>query len=382
MPKGIVIGIDASRNRSGGARSHIKGIIGAGEPADHGIREVHLWSYRALLDSIPNQPWLVKHNPRELEQPLVKQIWWQATRLAGEATEAGCDVLFTTDASTLCRYRPQVVMSQDMLSYEPGIMRSFGLTKARLRLLAILFVQNRAMRNAQGVIFLTRYASRVIQDGTGRLHRITVIPHGVAPAFKEQTHMWSWPDNNERPVRCLYVSNSAMYKNQWVVVRAVAILRKRGYDMQLILAGGGTGRARSMLEQEIVRSDPYKQFVHTLGHVHHDGLPSILAGSDLFVFASSCENLPITLLEAMAVGLPIACSNRGPMPEVLDDGGIYFDPENAESIASAIETMIKDEKLRITIAQRAKVLSDQYTWARCAAETWDFICNVAKENRR
>jgi glycosyltransferase involved in cell wall biosynthesis len=379
MPEGIVVGIDASRNRSGGARSHIEGIIREGEPIDHGVRVVHLWSYRALLDTIPDKPWLVKHNPKELEQSLAKQVWWQATRLAVEAAAAGCDVLFATDASTLCRYSPQVVMSQDMLSYEPGVIRSFGLTRARLRLLAILLIQNRAMRNARGVVFLSRHAARVIQDVTGRLPRVTVIPHGVAPAFKGQARVQPWPKDNGRPVRCLYVSNTAMYKNQWVVVRAMAMLRDRGHSVQLILAGGGAGRARSLLDREIARSDPRRSFVQTPGHVPHDELPALLAGADLFIFASSCENLPITLLEAMAVGLPIVCSDRGPMPEMLQDGGVFCNPEDAESIASAVERVMIDVGLRTTIARRAKKLSEQYTWPLCAARTWEFLRSVAGE---
>ena len=54
--------------------------------------------------------------------------------------------------------------------------------------------------------------------------------------------------------------------------------------------------------------------------------------ADLGVFASSCENLPIILIEKMASGLPIACSNKGPMPEVLGSAGVYFDPENSYEI--------------------------------------------------
>ncbi len=114
-----------------------------------------------------------------------------------------------------------------------------------------------------------------------------------------------------------------------------------------------------------------------LGFVPHDDLPSLLADADLFVFASSCENMPNTLVEAMAIGLPIACSDRGPMPEVLRDGGVYFDPENAESIATAIETLIRDPGLRMSVAKRAKGLSGQYSWARCAAETWSFLKAVS-----
>ena len=47
----------------------------------------------------------------------------------------------------------------------------------------------------------------------------------------------------------------------------------------------------------------------------------------------------------MASGIPIACSNRGPMPEILRDGGIYFDPENVDSIKDALELMINDTEM-------------------------------------
>jgi len=114
-------------------------------------------------------------------------------------------------------------------------------------------------------------------------------------------------------------------------------------------------------------------FVDEIGFVRHEDLPALLANADLFIFASSCENLPVTLLEAMAVGLPIACSNRGPMPEVLEDGGVYFDPEDEKSIDVAIETIITNTDLRTSIAHRAKELSEQYSWARCATETWRFL---------
>jgi glycosyltransferase involved in cell wall biosynthesis len=373
----LIVGIDASRNRSGGAIAHLVGIISSANPSAHGIREVHVWSYKTLLDALPDAPWLVRHNPPELERSLLSQVWWQYHWLPMEAKKSKCDILFTTDAATVCRYRSMVVMSQDMLSYEPGVMGYFGFTKARLRLLAILVIQNRAMRFANGVIFLTKYASQVIQQTTGKLNRIAIIPHGIDPAFKQQSILRSWPSTGERPIHCIYISNIAMYKHQWVVLRAIAELRKRGYKIRLILAGVGSGRAQQLLDDEIAASDPQRLFVETIGFVHHDNLPSLLANSDLFVFASSCENLPVTLLEAMATGLPIACSNRGPMPEVLRDGGVYFDPEGSESIAAAIEKIIINADLRISIAKRAKELSEQYSWARCAAETWHFLKNTS-----
>lgn len=372
----LVVGIDASRNRSGGAKERLIGMLSSVDPTRYGILEIHVWAFQSLLNSIPDRPWLVKHNTRLLEQSLAKQLWWQIVHLSKEAKEARCDILFTTDASTLCRFKPMVVFSQDMLSYEPGIMRYFGYGYARLRLLAILYLQNAAFRRAEGVIFLTRYAGQLIQKSCGSLSRVAFIPHGVSQIFSNTVRSLQSPVSAERSIRCLYVSPASHYKHQWIVVQAIEALRQRGISITLDLVGGGDGTAHAKLCDQIERSDPAGIFIQQVGEVSHNSLPSYLANADIFVFASSCENMPVTLLEAMAVGLPIACSNRGPMPEVLEDGGVYFDPEDPASIAHAIEQIITDDELCVRIAQKAKVLSSQYSWQRCADETFAFIAKT------
>lgn len=371
--KSLSLAIDASRNRSGGAKAHLIGVLSNCAPEKYGIREIHVWAFRSLLDQLPDQPWLIKHNPIALERSLIKQLVWQATALADEIRLSHCDILFTTDASTLCYYRPMVVLSQDMLSYEPGVMRYFGYGLARLRLLLILVLQNVAFRRSAGVIFLTRYAGKVIQQSCGSLKSVAYIPHGVGNAFKEVTPERSWPESDERAVKCVYVSNAEMYKHPWVVVEAVSTLRKRGYNINLSLVGGGKGQAQRLLEKTVASLDPDGHFVKQIDFMPHAALPELLAQADLFVFASSCENMPVTLVEAMAVGLPIACSNRGPMPEVLGNGGVYFDPEDSGSIAAAIEHLMQSSQLRLACSQRAKTLSQQYSWKRCADETLAFI---------
>lgn len=380
----LTVGIDASRNRSGGAKAHLIGILSSLlVPEQHGIGEVHVWAFRSLLDLIPDRAWLVKHNPGALEQSLAKQLWWQAVHLAKEAKAAHCDLLFTTDASTLCRFKTMVVLSQDMLSYEPGVMQHFGWGYARLRLLAIMYLQNAAFCRAQGVIFLTRYAGKVIQDSCGSLRRVAFIPHGVGEAFTRTKPLAEFPAAGDRPIRCLYVSPISRYKHQWVVVRAIEMLRERGFSLQLDLVGGGDEAARNRLEKQIRNSDPDSLFVRQVGPVPQSVLPDLLADTDLFLFASSCEAMPVTLLEAMAVGLPIACSDRGPMPEVLEDAGIYFDPENPDSIARAIEKIIIDGEQRNRIARRAKELASQYSWKRCAEETFAFMAETYQlKNKR
>ncbi len=370
---GLVVGIDASRNRSGGAKAHIIGILEEGDPLKYGIKQVHVWSFNLLLNSIPDYPWLVKHNPRELELSLPKQLLWQATKLKDELRKSGCQILFSTDASTFCRFKPNVVLSQDMLSYEPGIMRLFGFSKERLRLFLILLVQNRAFRYADGVIFLTKYAGELIQRSCGLLSNVEYIPHGVARHFKLFNKMNKCQVINADFIKCVYVSNADMYKHQWVVVSAIAVLRQKGYNLSLTLVGGGSGNARKILDKQINISDPNAEFVKQKEYVSQHELPLLLSEADVFIFASSCENMPVTLIEGMSIGLPIACSNRGPMPEVLSDAGIYFDPEEVLSIVAAVEKIISNTELSELLGKRAKNLSALYSWSRCADETWAFI---------
>lgn len=376
----MILGIDASRNRSGGAKAHLRGLLSTVEPGPFGISIVHIWAYKSLLDQIAPRPWLVKHAPAELSRSLARQVWWQATGLAKAARTAGCDMLFTTDASTTCGFQPMVTLSQDMLSYEPGVMRLFGFTRARARLLAILWLQNRALRASAGTMFLTKYAADVIQRSCGSLPNVAYVPHGVGDEFLGNPAIAGWPADAKEEIRCVYVSNAALYKHQWEVVRAVASLRRCGHNLTLELIGGGSGKAQARLDATIKECDPEGVFVRQSGKILHADLPAALRRAHLFVFASSCENLPVTLLEGMATGLPIACSRRGPMPEVLGDGGVYFDPEDAPSIALAIEQLVVDRDLRQRVAGRARTLAAAYSWDRCAIETWKFLVLTRQKN--
>src|SRR6266705_561077 len=130
----MILGINACRARSGGAIAHLVGILGEGDPAEFGIRDVHLWSYPRLLAALPDAPWLIKHAPAELERPLLHQLWWERVSLPGDLRNAGCSMLLNVDAGSVCRFRPAVTMSRDMLSYEPGEIERYGVSKARLRL--------------------------------------------------------------------------------------------------------------------------------------------------------------------------------------------------------------------------------------------------------
>ena len=376
----FIIGINASRARSGGTYAHLIGILSELEPSQYCIHEVHVWSYPRLLNALPNYPWLIKHAPIELEKSLFYQLWWEFQKLPLLLSTYNCSIVLNLDAGSLCRYRPAVTMSRDMLSYEPGEMRRFGFSFARLRLIALRYIQNKSLRSADVAVFLTRYAGEMIQRSSGVIENVAYIPHGVSDEFRQQRS--NQIDGSNKTFRCLYISNTLPYKHQWHVVEAIGILRKKGQDIELILVGGGGGGSRRRLDAHIAITDPAGDFIQLYEFVPQERLPAFLAQADMFVFASSCENMPNTLVEAMAMGLPIACSNRGPMPEVLEDGGLYFDPENPAEIAEAVLSIKCDAEKRERLATRAKELSLQYSWTRCSHQTFSLLVETARKNCR
>ncbi len=378
--KKLIIGIDASRNRSGGAKAHLIGILSNCNPEKYNIKEIHVWAFQSLLDQIPSYPWLVKHNPAALEKSLIHQLWWQISSLADEARLSGCEILFATDASTLCCFEPMIVLSQDLLSYEPGVMSLFGYGFSRFRLLGILALQNLAFRRASGVIFLTRYAGKLIQRSCGVLPNVAYIPHGVDTEFKN-IQVQGWPTAEERPINCIYVSNAEMYKYQWIVVKAIAKLRARGHNLMLTLIGGGEGLAQQLINKSIVACDPCGLFVRQFDFLPKQELAKYLGKADLFIFASGCEAFGITLLEGMTVGLPIACSNKSSLPETLQNGGVYFDPGDVNSVVEAVEQIVKSANLRLAISREAKALSQNFNWEYCADETFKFIVDTCMKVR-
>jgi glycosyltransferase involved in cell wall biosynthesis len=163
------------------------------------------------------------------------------------------------------------------------------------------------------------------------------------------------------------------YKHQWVVVRAIKKLRHQGINISLTFVGGGGRRAQKMLSDQLALSDPGRTFVRIFEFLPQDQIVSMIAQADLFVFASSCETFGISLLEAMAIGVPIACSNSSSLPETLRDGGEYFDPRDDATIAKAIKRLIDDPQQRERFALRAKELSQAYSWRTCADQTWRYL---------
>jgi glycosyltransferase involved in cell wall biosynthesis len=373
----IIVGVDATRSRSGGAKAHLIGILSELDPLKYRIKLIHIWGYSELLDILPERPWLIKHLPIEIKSgSIIRQMWWQFWILPKLLKKLKCNVVFNTDAGSVCYFKPGVTLSQDMLSFEPGEMKRFGFSIARLRLLLLLAIQIRSLTKASMPIFLTNYSSEVIQRKTGLLNKKVIIPHGIGKEFHELGNINNNLITAKDHFKIVYVSNVALYKHQWHVVNAINLLRSKGYNLSITFVGGGKGKAQRKFENVVSKVDQPADWVIQKGFMSHEELIKILRVSDIFLFASSCENMPVTLLEGMAAGLPIICSNRGPMPEILQDGGLYFNPENVESISNALKNILDDLELYKKLASRSKNLANQFTWEKCADATWNVLSHV------
>lgn len=375
------VGIDASNLRAGGGVTHLVELLRAADPRAHGCREVTVWGGAKTLAAVEARDWLHKVHVPLLDRGLPYRVWWQRFLLRRVARRAGCDVLLVPGGSDASGFKPLVSISQNLLPFQFREARRYGWSVMTVKFLLLRLIQARTFRRADGVIFLTAFAREAVTRVTGALPgRVTIIPHGVNGRFFRAPRE-PGAFSAERPCRVQYVSIVDVYKHQWRVAEAVGTLRSAGMPIVLDLVGP-SGHGTRRLNDTLRRVDPERGFVNVRGAVPYEELHQTYASADIGVFASSCENMPNVLLESMASGLPIACSRSGPMPEILGDAGVYFDAEDSASIAAAVGQLVESPRLRAEKAAAAYRRAREYSWARCASETFAALRRVAGDAPR
>jgi glycosyltransferase involved in cell wall biosynthesis len=381
-----MLGIDASNIRLGGGVTHLVMLLAEADPEQFGIHRVVLWATDPTLARIDEKPWLEKHGLGGFGRSGIGRACWQQVVLPGLLRRYGCQALFSPGGTLPFRAPiPAVTMSRNMLPFEPGEAERYPLfSLMRLKLRLLRCVQSAAMSRADGVIFLSQYARQAVEHALGKsVRRGSVIPHGVDERFRSPRRaISSLRIRNGKRFRLLYVSTVDLYKHQWHVAEAVAMLVREGIPLALDLVGTAYPPALTRLRATMARLDPNNEFLFYRGPLGFETMHAVYNEADAFVFASSCENLPNILLEAMAAGLPIACSARGPMPEVLGDAGLYFDPEKPTEVAAAIRSLYEGDALRSRLAQAARQRSSNFSWRNCAEHTFRFIAEVAAAEPR
>ncbi|MDA9174448.1 glycosyltransferase family 4 protein, partial [Gammaproteobacteria bacterium] len=372
-------GIDAANLRAGGGLTMLHALINNTKTSDLGFKKIYLWGGRETLDSVSDQDWLIKKNHSMLNKNFIFRIIWQIFILPKAARELDCNVLFIPGGSYFGSFRPIVSMSTNLLPFEIREMKRFGFSINTLRLLLLRFTQSHTFRHSDGLIFLSSYAKEKILSIVKNVKCQTkIIPFGVTSLQPINNGLAVAPLDST-PVRLIYVSFIGPYKHQINVVHAVHKLREQKYNVTIDLVGPNTNKKYSnRLIKLISNLDPQRQWVNLAGELSSLELQKITSDADIGVFASSCENLPNILLEMMSAGIPIACSSYGPMPEVLQNGGEYFDPENPESISKAIQLLIDDPDQASYYAENNKQRSREYSWEIFSKEVFKIMLETAK----
>jgi glycosyltransferase involved in cell wall biosynthesis len=289
-----------------------------------------------------------------------------------------CDIVLNVGPAICLSGRPLVSMCRNMLPFEWRQLKRFGISKYLWKMLMLRCAHAFIFWTSDGVIFLSEYARNRVSKIVGiRRSKTAIIPHGIGAAFTTAgIHNGRGKSFSDGICKFLYVSRVDVYKNQLSVMRAVAALRKEGYDVHLSILGPSSPGSRQPFEALRFALDPGELFISYLGEIPHESLPKYLANADVFVFASSCENFPNILVEAMAARMPIACSNCEPMPEIAGNGALYFDPEDSSSIRDTLKVILLNEEVRERIADEAFQLSRHFTWRRTLRETISYVQTV------
>lgn len=362
--------------------THLSRLLSSALPGAETFAHMTVWGGRLTLAALPERDWLSKMHVPVLDGPLPFRVTWQQFTLPKQLKVKSCDVLFSPGGTIpVCAPIPVVTMSQNLLPFAPKEMSYYSLfNHVRIRMAILRQVQAFSMRHAEGLIFLTNFAkdtilSLIARDSGGT----AIISHGLEDRFfcvpREAKDITAF--SPESPFRIRYVSIIDTYKHQIEVAVAAAAVRKKGFPIDVIFTGRNNPLYFSRFNSVLNDLDPNRAFLHYSGNLPFNELHMAYRDADLSILASSCENLPNVLLESMASGTPMACSNMGPMPEILGNSGIYFDPSNPEEIEKAIVTAISNPQLRNKIALESFERAKNYSWSRCAEQTFAFINKVA-----
>jgi glycosyltransferase involved in cell wall biosynthesis len=164
-------------------------------------------------------------------------------------------------------------------------------------------------------------------------------------------------DSEAKTIIC--VGRLSPEKGQAGLLRAFSRLHKARADIRLRLVGDGPDQAslKALAEKLGIASA-----VTFLGRLSEEQTLAEIAQSDLLALPSFMEGLPIVLMEAMALGVPVVASRVAGIPELVDDGlsGLLFAPSDWDQLARQIERLLNDQELRGAVAERgkAKVLAE------------------------
>ena len=238
-----------------------------------------------------------------------------------------------------------------------------------------------ALRTAQAVIAISQATASDLQRHY-RLPpaRLAVIALAADPAFGPQPMeaIAAIRQRYQLPERyALYLGSNKPHKNLVRLIEAWKMVT----GLRLEVSSPGPHRSAAALVIAGHWDERYPEArqraaalglggsVRFLGAVAEEHLPALYAGAELFVFPSLYEGFGLPVLEALACGVPVVCSNSSSLPEVAGDAALLVDPLDVPAMAQALGRVLGDLSLRQDLRARSLARAALFSWERAARET-------------
>ncbi len=172
-----------------------------------------------------------------------------------------------------------------------------------------------------------------------------------------------------RPLRPIFVSNRNFEKlyNVGLVLEAFARIRENHQDARLILAGDGEGKGllRSRAEELGLEN------VEFVGRIPPEEMPQLLDRADIYLNSPNIDNMPNSIIEAFAAGLPVVSTNAGGIPYICDDGrtALLVETGDAEGLAAKALRLLEDDEFAQKMITEARRECQRYSWEN-VREDW------------
>src|ERR1700730_14800203 len=237
------------------------------------------------------------------------------------------------------------------------------------RALQLRSTVRRTVKSAARVITPSDFSKRRILSSY-RLDedKVVALPNGVAAAFRpmprESAQRWVRTSFGLRAPFILTVADVQPRKNHAGLIRAFEKLVRAHPHLthQLVIVGNENWRASTV--RATAKRSSVADRIHFTGFVSDEGLLRLYGACDLFVYPSFYEGFGLPILEAMACGRAVACSNTSAMPEVADGAGLLFDPRRTSEITRAMKDILLDSELRGRMERLGLQRAAGFTWKK------------------
>lgn len=203
-----------------------------------------------------------------------------------------------------------------------------------------------ALSLSDSLIAVSKESARQLREITGSPNIIVItnaIDTSVFDGGKRTAH--------NGVVKLLFVGAIGKLKGERDLIRALAILRDSKPNIKVSILGYGAESLKDFCDELGVG-----EFIEFLGAVSMKERIKFFHDADIFVLPTYAEAMPMSVIEAMAAGLPVVTTPVGGIPELIEDGetGLLFPPGDAEAMAKKITILLNDKDARIGIGEKAR----------------------------